>query len=102
MSTDMQETVMVRDRIYIGGEWVMSNGSGTIEVINATTEQIMGSIPEGTSQDVDRAVAAAREAFESWSVTSVDERAEWMSRIAQALGGRKEEIAALIAQEVGM
>ena len=66
------------------------------------TEEIMGSVPEGTAQDVDRAVTAAREAFASWSQTSVDERAEWMGRIAQALGGRMEEIAALIAQEVGM
>jgi acyl-CoA reductase-like NAD-dependent aldehyde dehydrogenase len=62
----------------------------------------MGTVPEGTPEDVDRAVGAAREAFESWSQTSVDERAEWTTRIAQALGGRMEEIAALIAQEVGM
>ena len=52
-------------------------GSGTIEVINSTTEEVMGSIPEGTAEDVDRAVAAAREAFESWSQTPVAERAEW-------------------------
>jgi aldehyde dehydrogenase (NAD+) len=102
MSTNTQDTVMVRDRIYIGGEWVASSGSGTIEVLNSTTEQVMGSIPDGTTEDVDRAVTAARKAFEPWSATSVDERADWLSRIAQALGGRMEEIAALIAQEVGM
>jgi acyl-CoA reductase-like NAD-dependent aldehyde dehydrogenase len=62
----------------------------------------MGSIPEGTAEDVDRAVAAARAAFESWSQTSVDERAEWMQRIAAALGARMDEIAELIAREVGM
>ena len=92
----------VRDRIYVGGEWVPSTRTGTLEVVNPTTEEVMGSIPEGTPQDVDRAVAAARAAFESWSRTSVEERAGWMERIAQALGERMEEVAALIAQEVGM
>ena len=67
--TTQRADAHVRDRIYIGGEWVASSGSGTIEVINATTEEVMGSVPEGTAQDVDRAVAAARAAFESWSQT---------------------------------
>ncbi len=102
MATSTEQSVQVRDRIYIGGEWVQSSGTGVLEVVNSTTEQVMGSIPDGTAQDVDRAVAAARSAFESWSLTSVDERADWLARIAQALGARMEEIAALIAQELGM
>jgi len=81
---------------------VQSGGSGSLEVINATTEQVMGSVPDGTIEDVDKAVAAARAAFESWSQTSIEERSEWMARIAEALGARMDEIAALIAQEVGM
>jgi acyl-CoA reductase-like NAD-dependent aldehyde dehydrogenase len=81
---------------------VKSTGTGVLEVINATTEQVMGSVPEGTVEDVEAAVAAARKAFESWSVTSVEERADWMRRIAEALGARMDEIAELIAQEVGM
>ncbi|HEY3188922.1 MAG TPA: aldehyde dehydrogenase family protein [Solirubrobacteraceae bacterium] len=102
MATATDQQVQVRDRIYIGGEWVSSSGTGVLEVVNSTTEKVMGSIPEGTADDVDRAVRAARQAFESWSQTSVDERADWMQRIAEALGARMEEIAALIAQEVGM
>jgi acyl-CoA reductase-like NAD-dependent aldehyde dehydrogenase len=102
MATATEQQPQVRDRIYIGGEWVPSAGSGVLEVVNATTEEVMGSIPEGTPEDVDRAVQAARTAFEGWSQTSVDERADWMGRIAQALGDRADEIAALIAQEVGM
>jgi len=102
MSATAEQTVQVHEHIYIGGEWVSSSGSGRLEVINSTTEQVMGSIPEGTVEDVDRAVAAARAAFESWSSTSVQERADWLQRIAEALGARMEEIAALIAQEVGM
>ena len=97
-----EQAVQVRDRIYIGGEWVQSSGTGALEVVNSATEQVMGSVPEGTADDVDRAVDAARAAFASWSQTSVDERAAWMGRIAEALGARMEEIAVLIAQEVGM
>jgi len=102
MTTATDDAVNVRDTIYIGGEWVRSGGSGVIEVINATTEEVMGSVPDGTVEDVDAAVAAARGAFESWSQTSVEERADWMRRIAEALGARMGEIAELIAREVGM
>jgi aldehyde dehydrogenase (NAD+) len=102
MTTATDNAIRVRDKIYIGGEWVQSTGTGVLEVINATTEQVMGSIPEGTVEDVDKAVAAARAAFESWSQTSMQERADWMQRIADALGARMDEIAELVAQELGM
>src|SRR3984957_4759239 len=62
----------------------------------------MGTIPEGTADDVDRAVAAARRAFTSWSATPVDERAKYCSRIAEGLGARMDEIAPLVSEEVGM
>jgi acyl-CoA reductase-like NAD-dependent aldehyde dehydrogenase len=102
MTTATDQAVNVRDKIYIGGRWVQSAGTGVLEVINSTTEQVMGSVPEGTVEDVDNAVAAARSAFESWSQTSVQERADWMQRISEGLGARMDEIAELIAQEVGM
>lgn len=100
-----QQTVadlIIRDKLYIGGEWVPSTGTGTIDVINATTEEVMGRIPEGTSADVDRAVAAAKTAFESWAQTPVEERARYLQAIADALHARQGEIAKLIAQELGM
>ncbi len=102
MTSATDQAIHVREKIYIGGEWVRSTGSGVLEVINSTTEQVMGSIPEGTVEDVEKAVAAARAAFEGWSQTSLQERADWMARIAEALGARMDEIAELIAQEVGM
>src|SRR5262245_54996295 len=55
--------VINRDRLYINGAWVPSTGTGTIEVTNSTTEAVMGRIPEGTPEDVDMAVKAARAAF---------------------------------------
>ena len=73
MSTTTQ--TLTRDKLYIGGEWVDPAGAGTIDVINPTTEEVIGSVPEGTAEDADRAVLAARAAFDGWSQTSVYERA---------------------------
>jgi aldehyde dehydrogenase (NAD+) len=102
VATTTEQQVQVRDKLYIGGEWVDPSGSGTIEVLNSTTEEVIGSIPEGIPEDVDRAVKAARSAFDSWSQTSVQDRADWLQRISEALGAQAGEIAALVAQEVGM
>src|SRR5215467_2279434 len=94
--------VQAKDRIFIGGEWVEPSGGEPIEVVNATTEEVMGTIPGCSAEDADRAVAAAREAFESWSQTSREERAGYLSAIAAGLGDRAEEIATTITQELGM
>jgi acyl-CoA reductase-like NAD-dependent aldehyde dehydrogenase len=90
------------DKIYIDGAWVPSDGRGTLEVNNSTTEEVMATIPEGTAADVDRAVAAARKAFPGWSQTSVEERAKYLTRIQEGLDARTDELATVIAQEVGM
>jgi acyl-CoA reductase-like NAD-dependent aldehyde dehydrogenase len=94
--------IQTRDKLFIGGEWVDPAGDGTIEVVNSTTEEVMGTIPEGTPEDVDRAVAAAREAFGPWSETSREERAGYLEAIAAGLTERGEEIAATVSQELGM
>lgn len=94
--------VEVRDKIYIDGAWVPSTGTGTIDVIEASTEEVMGSIPEGTAEDVAKAAAAAKRAFEDWSETAVEERSKYLQRIAEGLGARSAEIAEVIARELGM
>ncbi|HET9592227.1 MAG TPA: aldehyde dehydrogenase family protein [Solirubrobacterales bacterium] len=94
--------VQVRDKIFIGGEWVEPSGADPIEVVNSTTEEAMGTIPGCTPVDVDRAVEAARDAFEGWSQTSRETRAGYIAAIAEGLGERAEEIATTIAQELGM
>jgi aldehyde dehydrogenase (NAD+) len=86
---------------FIGGKWQAATGKDCINVLCASTEEVMGSIPEGTAQDVDHAVIAARRAFDSWSQTTVTERAEWLNKLANALKERGESIAKVIAQEVG-
>jgi len=92
----------VRDKIFIGGEWVAPSGAEPIEVVNPTTEEVIGTIPACSQEDADRAVAAAREAFESWSQTSREERAGYLAAIAAGLNERGDEIAATITQELGM
>jgi betaine-aldehyde dehydrogenase len=90
------------NKLYINGAWVASTGSGTIDVINAATEEIMGTIPDGTPADVDAAVAAAKAAFGPWSQTSRDERAGYLEKLAAGLTARADEIARTITGEVGM
>ena len=92
----------IHDKLFINGQWVKSAGTGMIEVINSTTEEVMGRIPEGTAEDVNAAVAAAKAAFESWSTTPVEERRRYLQLITDKLASKKEEIAALVAAEVGM
>jgi aldehyde dehydrogenase (NAD+) len=85
--------------LYINGAW--RAGSSTINVVSAFTEEVIGSVPEGTRQDVNAAVDAARRAFPGWSETSPAERADWLDIIAGALKERTEQIARTIAMEVG-
>ncbi len=94
--------LQVKDKIFIGGEWVEPEASGTLEVVNSTSEEAMGTIPACSAADADRAVTAARDAFESWSQTSREERAGYLSAISASLGERADEIAATISQELGM
>ncbi len=93
---------LVRDRLYIGGEWVEPDGSGTIDVLNPTTEEVIGRVPEGSAADADRAVLAARAAFDSWSRTSPYERARLAGAIGDRLSERADELAVLFTTELGM
>jgi acyl-CoA reductase-like NAD-dependent aldehyde dehydrogenase len=94
--------VQTRDKIFIGGKWVEPQGGETIEVVNSTTEETMATIPACTPADADLAVRASRDAFDSWSQTSREERAGYLAAIAAGLGERSDEIAATISQELGM
>ena len=100
MKTD--STMIVRDQLYIGGKWVKPAGTGTLDVTNSSTEEVMARIPDGTPADVDRAVAAAKAAFPAWSQTPVAERAAMLQKLSAGLAARMDEIGMLVAQEVGM
>ena len=94
--------MQVRDKIYVDGAWVPSTGAQTLSVINSSTEEVMGTIPEGTPEDVQKAVAAAKAAFPSWAATPREERGKYIQRIAEGLGARMGEIAQVVAGELGM
>jgi betaine-aldehyde dehydrogenase len=94
--------MLIRDRFFIGGQWVAPSGAETIEVHNAGTGEVMGRVPAATEKDVDAAVAAARGAFESWSQLPAEKRSEYLEKISAALKARADELARTIAQEVGM
>jgi aldehyde dehydrogenase (NAD+) len=91
-----------RDKLFIGGTWSSSTGAGSVDVVDSTTEEVIGTVPEGTPDDIGRAVAAARRAFPVWSAVPVDERTALLTRVGQALEARKESLADLITHEVGM
>lgn len=90
------------DKIYINGAWVPSEGAGVLEVTNSATEEVIATIPDGTVGDVDKAVAAARAAFEGWSTLPKEKRADYLMKIHAGLEARTQEIAEAVAREVGM
>ncbi len=91
----------IRDKIYIDGSWVTPGTSEMIDVINSGDEEVFAKVARGSSQDVDKAVSAARNAFESWSRTSIDERTKYLSRINEGIVARMMDIATVISKEVG-
>ena len=94
--------MLVRDKLFIGGQWVAPSTRDTIDVHNAGTGEVMGRIPAAGDKDAAAAVAAARAALEGWAQTPVEKRAEYLQKISDGLKARAEELARLIAQEVGM
>ena len=88
-------------QFYINGEWVDPVDPKHIDVINPATEETIGKIAMGNSKDVDKAVAAAKEAFESFSQTSKEERLALMGKILEVYQSRYDEIAETISSEMG-
>jgi len=88
-------------QFYIDGAWVDSAGGRAHQVIDPATEQPVTEITLGTAADVDRAVAAARAAFETFSQTSVEERAALLDRVVDAYKARIPDLAKAVSQEMG-
>ncbi len=102
MSTpSVSPTIKLLDKLYINGSWVESSGTTMFDVINPTSEEVFARIPAGTPDDVNLAVAAAKAAFPSWSTTPASERAALLGLVVEKLSARREEIANVIADEIG-
>jgi len=93
----------VHDRFYIDGDWVAPASSAVLDVISPHTEEVVGRVPEATAADMDRAVAAARRAFDSgpWPRMAPAERAAAVGRLADIYATRLGDFAELITEEMG-
>ena len=89
------------DRIFVGGEWVLPAGQERSAVIDPSTEEPVADIALGSAQDVAMAVAAARRAFATWSVSSPQSRAALLDRVHALILERAESFAQAISQEMG-
>ncbi|WP_438488764.1 aldehyde dehydrogenase family protein [Streptomyces sp. S186] len=89
------------DTMYIGGRWRPAAGSGTIEVVNPADEQVIGTVPAGSAEDVDAAVRAARAALPGWVATPPARRADLIAALRDQLVARTEEIAQTVTAELG-
>ncbi len=90
-----------RMKFYIDGAWVDPAVMKTVPVVNPATEEPMYDVAVGSKADVDKAVAAARKAFETFSVTTREERIELLGKIIDAYKARAKDIAAAISDEMG-
>ncbi len=88
-------------KFYIDGEWVEPGKSKTLDVINPADESVIGQIAMGDSADVDKAVAAARRAFVTFSQTSREERVAILEAIQEGYKARYEEMVETISKEMG-
>jgi aldehyde dehydrogenase (NAD+) len=95
--------VQVNEKLYIGGEWVEPETSATIEVVSPHTEKVIGRVPDASPADMDRAVAAARRAFDEgpWPRMTAAERAEGIKRLSGAVQSRAQDLADTISSENG-
>ena len=91
------------DRLFIGGEWISPSGTNTLKVVSPFTQEVIGSVPDPVKADVDRAVDAARNAFDNgpWPRMTPQERAEIVGKVAIAIGNETQSWAELISSEMG-
>src|SRR5918992_125811 len=86
---------------FIGGEWVDAASDDTFETIVPASGEVLGSFPKSSAADVDRAVAAAKEAYDGWRLTPAPRRAEVLYRFASLLADHKAELTELMSREMG-
>ena len=87
---------------YINGAWQEATYKAHFEVHDASTEEVMATVPQGTVEEAAQAVLAAHKAFPAWSALSVEERCQYIDKIVAGLKARSDEMATAIAREVGM
>ena len=93
-----------RDAFFIGNEWLKPSSSKTFQLVGASTGEVIATVPEAVEADVDRAVAAARAAFDhsGWATMAPAERAIVMRRFMAALATRGADLAQAVSHQNGM
>jgi aldehyde dehydrogenase (NAD+) len=100
---NLRSALLLHDRLFIGGGWVLPEGATSLDVISPSTEEVIGQVPLGSSRDIERAVAAARLAFDEgpWPRMTMDERRTVLRRVARRLEGEADELDRLVSSENG-
>src|SRR4051812_18796195 len=99
MSVTKSETTVLKN--FINGEWVVSNSGQTLDVTNPATNQLLTRVPISSREDVDLAVAAAKEAFTKWKKVPVPKRARILFKYHYLSIENHEKLAQLIVEENG-
>src|SRR5262245_56300483 len=96
-------TMQTFKELYVGGEWVAPDSSEVIEVVSPASEEVIGQVPHASTADADKAIAAARKAFDEgpWPHMTPVERADAIGRLSAALQARAGEIADTISSQNG-
>jgi 1-pyrroline dehydrogenase len=88
-------------KMFIGGEWVESSSGETMEVLNPATGEAIAEVPRGSTEDVERAVEAAKKAWEEWRFKTPKDRMELLLKLADAIDDNADELVRLESQNVG-
>ncbi len=95
-------TTLRHHEMFIGGRWHPSSGGHVEEIVNPATGKVIAHVPKGTEEDVDRAVASARKAFEEvWSESTPRDRSERMLKLADTIAKHGDELARIESENVG-
>lgn len=87
--------------LYIDGAWRDSTSGESLDVINPATEQVIDTVPAGTTADVDAAVEAAATAFEGWSALTPGQRVTHLTKALESFTARQKDIAAIMTEDMG-
>src|SRR5260370_4811807 len=102
MKERQMKTALRRHQMFIGGQWVDSTGSEVQDVKNPALGEVIATVPKGTAEDVDRAVKAARKAYdEVWFDSTPRERSEMLLKMATAIEEHGEELSRIESENVG-
>jgi 1-pyrroline dehydrogenase len=92
---------VTQHKMFVGGDWVDASSGETMEVLNPATGEVIAEVPRGTAQDVDRAVEAAKAAWETWRDKTPKDRMELLLKLADLIDEHAEELARLESRNVG-